>query len=164
MTDAAPLALYRTTVRPEWVDYNGHMGEAYYVLVFGDATDALYDHIGMDDAYRRRTRSSVYTLEAHLSYLREVSTGEPLAITTQLLDLDAKRLHVFHAMRHGRDGHLLATEELLFLHVDSDPPRATPFPPAVMARLAAIHAAHGALPLPEQAGRRIGIPRRVQTK
>jgi acyl-CoA thioesterase FadM len=31
-------------VRPEWVDYNGHMSEAYYVLIFGDATDAFYDH------------------------------------------------------------------------------------------------------------------------
>lgn len=162
MTEAAPLALHDATVRREWVDYNGHMGEAYYVLVFGDATDALYDHIGLTDAHRRRSRTSIYTLEAHVSYLREVAAGASLAITTQLLDLDAKRLHVFHAMRHGHDGDLLATEELMLLHVAGDPPRAAPFPPAIMARLEVIYAAHAALPRPEQAGRGIGIRRAGQ--
>ena len=29
-------------VRPEWIDYNGHMTDSRYLQVFGDATDALF--------------------------------------------------------------------------------------------------------------------------
>ena len=91
MPHAAPLALHRAIVLPEWVDYNGHMTEASYVLVFGHATDAFFDYIGLDDATRRATHSSVYTLEAHINYLDEAHHGDRLAIATQLLAHDAKQ-------------------------------------------------------------------------
>ncbi len=152
-----PLALHAEPVRPEWVDYNGHMHEAYYVLVFGNATDAFYDHIGMDAAYRERSRTSLYTLEAHVNFLDEVGEGAPLAIATQLLGVDDKRLHLFHTMRRGDDGRLIATYELMALHVDMAGPRAAPFAAAIMARLRDIEAQHAGLPAPEQAGRSIGL-------
>ncbi len=152
-----PLALHAEPVRPEWVDYNGHMHEAYYVLVFGNATDAFYDHIGMDQAYRERTETSVYTLEAHINFLDEVGEGTALAVTTQVLGLDDKRLHLFHTMRRGDDGRLVATYELMALHVDMAGPRAAPFAAAILARLRDIETAHAELPAPEQAGGSIGL-------
>ena len=155
----APLRLYETAVRPEWVDYNGHMSEAFYVLVFGYTTDALLDFIGMDAGYRERSGMSLYTLEAHISYLREVREAEPLATTTQLLDLDHKRVHVFHAMYHAKDGGLLATGEFMLLNVDSAEARSAPFPEEVAARLQKIKDSHGGLPRPEQAGCSIAIRR-----
>ena len=157
MAPAAPLALHRATVLPEWVDYNGHMNEAYYVLVFGHATDAFYDHIELGDAARRATGSSVYTLEAHINYLAEARQGDHLAIGTQLLAHDAKRLHLHHAMQRKGDGVLLATTELMLLHVDMSGPRAAPFGPATAARIAAIAAAHAALPKPSHVGRAVGL-------
>jgi acyl-CoA thioester hydrolase len=156
----APLPLLRTTVLPEWIDYNGHMSEAYYVLVFGYATDALLDQIGMDAAYRERTATSVYTVEAHISYLHEVRVGEPLRVTAQVLALDGKRVCTFLTMHHDTTGVLLATEELLLLHVDTRATRAAPFAPEILARLEAIRAAHAALPVPDQAGRGIALRRR----
>lgn len=153
----APLRLYETEVRPEWVDYNGHMSEAFYVLVFGFTTDALLDLIGMDAEYRERSGMSLYTLEAHVSYLREVREGEPLILTTQLLDLDHKRAHVFHSMHHGADGSLLATEEVMLLNVDTARARSAPFPKDLAARLREIMEDHNQLPLPESAGRSIAI-------
>ena len=152
-----PLALHGEPVRPEWVDDNGHMHEAYYVLVFGNATDAFYDHIGMDRAYRERTRTSVYTLESHINFLDEVGEGAPLAVTTQVLGLDEKRLHLFHTMRRGDDGRLIATYELMALHVDRNGPRAAPFAGAILARLRDIETAHAGLTVPKQAGRSIGL-------
>ena len=152
-----PLALHGEPVRPEWVDYNGHMHEAYYVLVFGNATDAFYDHIGMDRAYREHTKTSVYTLESHINFLDEVGEGAPLAVTTQVLGLDDKRLHLFHTMRRGDDGRLVATYELVALHVDMAGPRAAPFAGAVLARLRGIETEHAGLPAPKQAGRSIGL-------
>ncbi len=54
MSEEAPLCLHRGSIRPEWIDYNGHMNVAYYVLVFDRGTDALLDHLGMYNAYRAR--------------------------------------------------------------------------------------------------------------
>lgn len=153
----APAISYRDHVRDEWVDYNGHMSEAYYVLVFGFATDAFYDLIGMDDAYRRRTKRSVYTLESHISYLREIGSGEELAVRTQVLGADDKRVHLFHAMHHGEQGGQIATSELMLLHVDMTGPRSVPFAPEVRARVDRIASAHAELARPERAGRSIGL-------
>lgn len=153
----APPISYRDRVRAEWVDYNGHMSEAYYVLVFGYATDAFYDLIGMDDAYRRRAARSVYTLESHISYLQEIGRDEELAVRTRVLGADRKRVRLFHAMYHGERGDPLATSELMLLHVDTAGPRAVPFAPAVQARLDRIAAAHAELPWPDRAGRAISL-------
>lgn len=152
----APLALYDCVVLPEWVDYNGHMSEACYLTAFGWASDALFRYVGIDEAYRAAGRS-FYTVESHINYLREASTGEPLGFTTQLLGLDDKRLHFFHTMVHGRTGALLATTEQMLLHVNMTTARTTPIAPVVFEALSAIWAVHRDLPAPEQAGRRMSI-------
>lgn len=157
---ARPLVLHAERVRKGWIDYNGHMHEAYYVLVFGNATDALYDHVGFDRRFRETHAASIYTLEAHVRYLSEVGEGAPLTVTTQLLGLDDKRLHLFHAMYGGDDDRLLATEELMLLHVATAAgPRAAPFPPEIANGLTAIAEAHAGLPWPDGACARIGLGR-----
>ena len=159
MTFEAPIPPYLDRVSSEWVNHNGHMSEAYYVLVFGLASDAFYDEIGLDAITRERSRSSVFTLEAHICYLNEVGEGVPLEVATRVLDFDAKRAHVFHAMRHGEEGTLLATEELMLLHVDMTSRGAAPFPPEVQELLCGLQEIQANLPRPEQAGRVIGITR-----
>jgi len=136
--DKFPAVIYRDRVRDEWIDYNRHMTEAYYVLVFGFATDALYDRVGFDAAWRAAAGSSAYTVEAHVRYLHEIGGGEPLAVATEVLAVDAKRLRFFHTMRQGDDGTVLATEELLILHVDTLASRVVPFPERIRKRLAAL--------------------------
>ena len=154
---AAPLALHATTVSPQWVDYNGHMSESCYLLVFGDNSDAFFRYIGIDEDYRDKGGHSLYTVETHLYNLREASLGEPLRLTLQLLDLDEKRLHLFHAMHHGESGELLATAEQMLVHVDMAQGRSAAMPEALVQRVRAIRAAHASLPLPPQVGHRIGI-------
>jgi acyl-CoA thioester hydrolase len=34
---------YEGVVLPEWIDNNGHMNLAYYVVLFDQATDLLFD-------------------------------------------------------------------------------------------------------------------------
>jgi carnitine 3-dehydrogenase len=152
-----PLRLYSARVLPEWVDYNGHAHESRYLQVFGDATDALLRYLGIDAAYLA-AGCSYYTVETHLSHLREASAGDGLDVTTQVLGFDEKRLHVFHELhRSGEDG-LVATAEQMLLHVDTSAGRVHPARPEIVARLAKLAAAHAALPKPERAGRAIGIP------
>ena len=160
MTIEAPLNLHRETVRPDWIDYNGHLSEAYYLLIVSHATDAFMDEVGLHDAYRRANGLSVYTLETHISYLDEVGEGAETRVETTLLDLDEKRFHLFHALYEGE--RLLAEAECMLLHVDMSGPKAAPFAPEIAAALKAILAAHGTLPRPERAGRSVGIRRKSQ--
>jgi carnitine 3-dehydrogenase len=152
-----PLRLHAARVLPEWVDYNGHAHESRYLQVFGDASDALLRYIGIDAAYVA-AGGSYYTVETHLSLLREASAGEHLHVTTQVLGLDDKRLHLFHELYRSGDDVLLATGEQMFIHVDTTEGRACPARADILARLAKLAAAHAALPTPERAGRAVGIP------
>ncbi len=153
----APLRLYSGTVLPQWVDYNGHMSESFYLYAFGDATDALFRYVGVNEEYRA-AGNSFYTVESHINYVAEVSGGEPLQFTTQVLGLDDKRLHLFHEMHHGRTGKLLCTTEQMLLHVDSKAQAAAPITPEVHAALSAIMAAHGGMDRPVQVGRVMKVP------
>jgi acyl-CoA thioester hydrolase len=160
MTITAPLALYTTTVLPAWIDYNNHMMDGYYGVPFSFATDAFLDYVGLDAAYRARSGCSTYTAEGHTLFLRELKLGATLALTTQLLGYDAKRMHLFHALHHADAGYLAATCEWLMIHVNQATGRGAPIPEAVLERLAQVYTAHQALPLPPQAGRSIGLQAR----
>ena len=151
-----PLRLHTARVLPEWVDYNGHAHESRYLQVFGDASDALLRYIGIDAA-QLAAGASYYTVETHLSHLREASAGDHMHVTTQVLGFDDKRLHLFHELRRSGDDVLLATAEQMFVHVDTGEGRARPARPEILARIARLAAAHAALPTPERAGRAIGI-------
>ena len=149
-----PLRLHATVVAPDWIDYNGHAHESRYLQVFGDTTDALLRHLGVDlDA-----GSSYYTVESHLSHLGQARADERLHTTTQVLAIDPKRLHVFHALYRTGDDALIATAEQMLLHVDTRTERASAADPALLGGFVALAAAHAALPRPERAGRSIGIP------
>jgi acyl-CoA thioesterase FadM len=146
-----PLDLYRGEVLTAWVDYNHHMTEAAYLTAFGWASDALFSYIGDDDDYRAAGHS-FYTVETHIAYLREAAEHAPLRITTRVLGLDRKRLHIYHEM-FGADGEkLLATTEQMLVHVDMNAGRSTAILPEVHAALVAIAAAHTALPPAKRAG------------
>ena len=158
--DAAgqPLRLIETQVRPEWVDYNGHMTDSRYLQVFGDATDALFRSVGVDDAYRKSGRA-LYTVESHVTHGAEAKLLEPLYVLTRLLAVDDKRVHLFHALHRSRDDVLVATGEQMYLHVDTNAGKAALMDFAVREKLVKIRAAQSRLAPPPQAGRHVGLPR-----
>jgi acyl-CoA thioester hydrolase len=154
-----PFDRYRTAIRPEWIDYNGHMNVAYYVLVFDYATDALWDYLGIGQDYLRRTNNSTFTLESHVTYQGEVRLGDEVRVTSRLLGVDAKRLHFMHHMFHVDKDYLAATLESVTLHVSLETRRAAPFPPDRQEFLGRVAAAHRALGVPEEAGRHVSLNR-----
>lgn len=154
----ALLTPWHGTVLPEWTDYNGHLRDAYYLLVFSLATDALMDMIGLDEAGRSATGHSMFTLESHINYLHEVKEGTRIEVHTQILGADAKRLHVFHNLLVTGTQTLAAVNEQMQLNVDMSGPRAAPFAPTVLPRVQAMAEAHAGLPRPGYAGRSIALP------
>lgn len=146
---------HEETVRPEWIDANGHMNLAYYVVIFDHATDVLFEALGVGDAYRRAAGRALFAAETHTLHDRELAVGEGVRVAAALLGADAKRLHVAHEMHRVGDGVLAARQEIMFLHVDLGSRRVVPFGAAVAAAVAG--AARGAAP-PAWTGRRIALP------
>ena len=150
------LEPHQETALPDWVDYNGHMNVAYYVMVFDHGTDKLFDHIGLGKDYREQTGQSVFVVESHVTYEYEVHAGDGLRVPSLILGHDDKRLHVFHHMHRTENNALAATNELMFLHVDLAARRSATFPEDAVRRIEALTKAQSALP-PPQAGRAIGL-------
>src|SRR5436305_1482522 len=118
MTLATPLPLLETEVAPDWIDYNGHMNDAAYALVFSRAIDRFLDRIGLDDPTRRASGYTIYTLQVMIHYFKEAKQGDPLAVTGQLIKHDAKRFRIFAEMTLGTGGPRLAASEQVLVCVN----------------------------------------------
>jgi acyl-CoA thioester hydrolase len=157
-TMSKPVTEMEAVVRPEWIDSNGHLNLAYYVVVFDLATDALYAALNIGDAYRESSGFSCFTVETHTLYEQEVHDGDRLLVRSWLLGADTKRLHYFHEMFHADSGERSAVQELLALHIDMRIRRVAPFSPEVYAALQQAVKTYAPTSLPKEAGRRIALP------
>lgn len=146
-------------VKQEWVDYNGHMNDAAYAKVFSLAVDQLMQDIGIDADFREQQHYSIFTLETHVCYLDEAHLGEELTVKLQLLDHDAKRMHVFYTMKNAA-GDRLATSEQMLMGMDMESGRPAVFPEQIAEAVEAIAAEQKDMPLPKEAGRTIGMKRK----
>jgi acyl-CoA thioester hydrolase len=155
--ESEPWRLHREVIRPDWIDYNGHMNVAYYVLIFDHATDAVLDRLMLGEAYRRESGCSMFVAEAHVTYDQELRSGAAVDIESRILGFDGKRLIVFHEMHCIEVGGLAATNEVLCLHVDLAARRTVALPDNVARRIAAAAAAHARLGVPSRSGRSIGL-------
>jgi acyl-CoA thioester hydrolase len=158
----APFVSSVMRIEPQWIDYNGHLNVAYFNVLFDRAVDEVYELIGLGPDYLKRHRHSTMVAEMHVRYLREVHEADPLRVTVQLLDYDAKRIHLFEQLLHATEGWVSATSESMTLHVDMTAKKVAPFPDSVTCLLARMKAAHAELPRPEAAGRRVAMPGKGQ--
>ena len=147
--------LHSLVVPSEWIDYNGHMSEGYYALVFSDATDALYLHIGADADWRAAKKQSLYTVETHIRYLREVAEGATVSVATMIVGIDHKRIHLAHELMLGED--CVATQEAMALAVDLESGKSTALDAEMRASLSSLITETP----PAYIGRRIALPDRA---
>ena len=155
------LTTWRGPVSSDWVDYNGHLRDAFYLLIFSYATDALMDRIGLDESGRQSTGHSLFTMESHINYVHEVSHGAMVEVRTQLLCHDRKRLQVYHSLHLDSVDSLLAANEQMLLNVNlanRAAPVSAPFDPVVLEKVQTIMATQRSLPKPKYAGRSIALP------
>src|SRR3954470_12700232 len=98
MSIPAPFDRFRGEVLPEWIDYNGHMNLAYYTVLFDQATDLLFDELGLGLGYRGDRKLEPFVAERHNLYERELLVRERVRFATQLIAIVAKRMHIGHEM------------------------------------------------------------------
>ncbi len=157
----AGTTIDRSAVLPEWIDYNGHLNDAYYVVVISRAIDKLMDRIGVNADYRARTRNTLYTLEMHLHWLAEVKQSDLLEIDAVVLGADQKRLHLGCEVRVARLPGPAATAEIMLLHVhQGEAPGAAPFPAEVQAAIEQLRAAADGSAWPGPRSRELALKRR----
>jgi acyl-CoA thioester hydrolase len=151
------------SVRDEWIDINGHVNVAYYLVAFDHGVDQLFDRFGISADYIRTTRGSTFAVECHVTYQRELNRDDPYTVTTQVLAYDQKRIHQFQRLYHAREGYLSATAEWMNLHVDLNTRRVSPWPANIQASIDEFMRHQGTLPLPQEAGRRMHVKTPLRT-
>ena len=154
--ETAPV-LWRGTVLPAWTDYNEHLNDGYYAVAFSLASEAFLEQVGLYTEYRAATGCTVYTVETHISYLKELKAAAPLAVSCQLIAFDAKRVHIYMEMLHAEAGFVAASYETLFLHIDQKTVRVVAMPSEVITRLESVKKEQADLPLPARVGRNIRL-------
>ena len=156
----APVMLSARTVPPEWIDYNGHMNVAYYIMAIDQALDGfLENELGIGEKHAARVRQGPYALQSHVHFLGELLEGARFRVAVRLIDCDAKRIHLFVELFSEAED-LAATCEQVLMNVDLETRRSTPYPDWAQKRMAAMLAAHSVLPPPDQLGAPIGIRRK----
>lgn len=155
------LPPYRPTIEAAWIDYNGHLRDAYYVVMFSAAIDSLMDHVGLHAAYRERTACTLYTVEVHAHYLQEVRRDDELTLENVVLDADRRRIHAGCVFRCARLAEPVAVAEAMLLHVhQGEKVSIQPFPDDIDARLQSLRLSPEALARFAPGSRRIEIRRR----
>jgi acyl-CoA thioester hydrolase len=147
-------------IQKDWIDYNGHLNMAYYNVLFDRCADGAFELMGMGPDYAKNRKLTVYTAEVHVCYVQELHLTDKVVGSFQLIDHDDKRLRAYQEIRHV-DGWLAATCEVLTLHIDMAGPKVAPFPTDIQALVDKMAADHAGLPMPERAGRSIGIRRKT---
>jgi acyl-CoA thioester hydrolase len=163
-TDVGGIPIHSSAVRPEWIDYNGHVRDAYYGLIASEATDALMDRLGLDAAYRARTGGTLYTVEMHVHFLGEIKRSDSVEVGVRILGFDHKRIHAAFEITRTGSPQAAATIEMMLLHVRQGRERSAsaPFPPEISASLAQLAAASAALPPGGPGSRRMELsPKRT---
>jgi carnitine 3-dehydrogenase / betainyl-CoA thioesterase len=149
---------YRTDVREEWIDYNGHLHDACYAIVLSEANEVMFAELGLSEDYRIETGRAMYTVEWHIRYLAESKRGDVLTASTILVSADPKRMRL-HTVLARDDGTPIATGESFYLHVDEAAGGVTAMPDELWQGVETMLAAHASLPRPPHLGLGVGAPR-----
>ena len=111
----------------EWIDYNGHMNMAYYVLIFDQAWENILNKFQMGGENAEESKRTTMVVETRTTYDSEVKEGEEVEVYVSYFDHDKKRLHLKCEMYEKKTKKLSATMENLSLYIDLDKRKVTEF-------------------------------------
>ena len=122
------ILLTKTKIVKDWVDYNGHMNVAYYVLIFDQyGSEVLLTRFKMGEGSAKNTKKSTMVVESHITYNQEVKEGDEVDINLIYCDHDKKRIFYKLEMLHSEKKYIVSTYETLSLYVDLSARKVTEF-------------------------------------
>ncbi|WP_247658342.1 thioesterase family protein [Aquabacter sp. L1I39] len=151
------------TIDGAWIGPNGLVKPSYFNVLFERGLNEALRLLGQDGMARRENEVAdgegaiFIASEAHVRYLQDLPGDTPVRVTVRLIDYDNVHIHVYLSLHHGAEGWLCATSEQILSHVDADLRCELPIPDAMLERVAGMKAVHGALPEPDDLGRRVEI-------
>jgi acyl-CoA thioester hydrolase len=149
-----------TEVKPEWIDRNNHMNNAYYLLVSQPAYLAAV-RAWRGGAPDDRDTYGNFVTQSAVTYIHEVRAGIRLVIASRLIAVDDKRMHIYAELFDADKSRLLAITERTAINIKRGrPPRVTPYPEDVLASLQQVHAAQAEVPFAEDYEPTLSIQRR----
>lgn len=157
-----PFTSKAADIEDSWIDYNGHLNMAYYLVMFEKAFDDFHYAFGVTEDYVKTRNMTTYTGQTKIDYLREVHKGTKLTATCQILNYDQKRIHTWQELQF-EDGTVAATCETLTLHIDASGPKVAPFPADILNNIKTMADKHLRLQRPAKAGQPIAIRSKENT-
>jgi acyl-CoA thioester hydrolase len=125
---------YRGVVYPWHCDQVGHMNVMWYVGKFDEATWNLFLRVGITPGYLRSNHRGMAAVDQHIEYRRELHAGDVVAIRSELLQVEGRKIRFRHQMTNEETGEVAAVTTLLGVHMDTQARKACPFPPEILAR------------------------------
>jgi acyl-CoA thioester hydrolase len=114
------------TLKPEWIDYNGHVNMAYYLVMFDNSLEEFVAPLGLGEDYLKATNCSYFIADMKISYLRELKLTDKAIIRFRLIDYSDKAFHYGMELFHAEEHFLSAAMEGVSIHVDMAVKKATP--------------------------------------
>ena len=151
------LLVIRETVREDWLDHNGHMNVAAYLIAFDSAVRTLCTGLGIGPDQIPLSGKTIFVGQANIVYRQELVRGSRIRITARILAVTEGRAHACLSMYDEDSGALAAFNEQLFVCADMATRRPCPFPPVPKERFRAIFDAQRRFAVPRYVGRRIAL-------
>lgn len=159
MNISVPFREFKTAVPREWIDGNGHMGARFYSLLIFDAHWQFSEAIGLGVDYIRERNLGKNIVEGHMVYERELLEGDHIEVSSRLLAVSDKGVHIAHEIFNVDRNYRAAIWEELDINVDLNTRRAIPFSSDVRERLETIAKQFEQLPPLDKIGRCVLIKR-----
>lgn len=144
------------TIPKKWLDYNGHMSMIYYPILFEELVYKVFDDINIGNDYVKHNNKSIFTLETHIRFLKELRLDDRVYAKFHHVAHDGKKLVYAQELYHV-DGWLAATFEVLAIHVDLATRKSVEFPPDTLAALSELESEARKAPPPDFVGRSIRL-------
>ena len=110
-----------------------HMNVRFYVDKFDQATWQLFGRLGMTAAYFREHHRTMAAVQQNLTYKRELFAGDLIVVRTELVEISTRKMHFIHRMYHANSDDLVASADMVGVHVDRTTHKAIPLPEHVVA-------------------------------
>ena len=122
------IETYRGVVRPSELDHMAHMNVQFYTGKFDEATWHLFSAAGLTNVYFQAENRGMAALLQTTNYKAEAMAGDLLICRSEILEVSDKTVRFIHHMSNPESAKLLATSELVAVHLDRNLRKSCLFP------------------------------------